>query len=530
MKTKTQALSSLAVLVFFLAEVIFCFDASAQISFKKKYQRTGTLHEANKVIETSDGGFLIAGSADGATGVGFDIFVIKLNNVGDTTWTKLVGGADNEVGMDVEQTHDNGYILTGRTKSFGTGDYDIYLIRLDSIGNVVWSKTYGEVSTDIGYVVEQTVDHGFIVAGQLQYPASGNIDACIIKVDSVGDVLWSKLIGSSFSDEFYSFIKTSSGNYLLAGIERISSTSAYLLLTNMNDSGDTLWTRTYDMGGFAFAPTSIEINNNSFIVSGSVTQSPSTFNDFFALNIDSTGIIKWAKLYPIQNDDYCSAIVSQSNGNFILNGFTSPALSANFDGMYLSIDSLGNSLGARIFPTGNLEISNSGVYTTQGCYAAVASELDFSNGIQSIVFSKTDSLMNPACSYRDTIISPLAISPQSVNAFLSVSSWSGGNSFTPTANSGLSDTTICAVFTSVSNPAETLFNVFPNPFDSDIQITFKDKDDYKIMVLDMAGKEMMSTVTNALQSKLELRDCAKGIYLLSITSKEGSYYQKLIKG
>lgn len=529
MKLKTHLINSLTVWLFFLVGTLSYFDSTGQIAFKKKYQRNGTLHEANKMIETRDGGFLIAGSADGATGVGLDIFIIKLNNDGDTTWTNLVGGAGNEGGMDVKQIHDNGYILTGRTASFGTGNNDIFLIRLDAFGSILWSKTYGEVGNDVGYAVEQTPDHGFMVAGQLEYPASGNIDGCIIKVDSVGDVQWSKLIGSSFPYEFFSVTKTSSGSYLFAGVERISSTSAYLLLSNMNILGDTVWTRTYDMGGFAFAPSSIEINNNSFIVSGSVTQSPSTFNDFFALNIDSTGNIKWAKRYPIQNDDYCSAIVSQSNGNFILNGFTSPALSANFDGMYLSVDSLGNPLGARIFPTGNLEISNSGVYTTQGCYAAVASELDFSNGIQSIVFSKTDSLMNPACSYRDTIISPLAISPQSVNAFLSVSSWSGGNSFTPTANSGLSDTTICAVFTSVSNPAETLFNVFPNPFDSDVQITFKDNINYKIMVLDIAGKEIMSTSTNAFQKKLELRDYAKGIYLIKITSEERSYFHKLIK-
>lgn len=528
MKATKQLIKSLCVLTFFLSAMC-CFNSSAQIAFKKKYQRSGTLHEANKIIETNDGGFLIAGNADGATGVGFDIWLIKLNIAGDTLWTKLIGGSNNDTGLDVEQTHDDGYIVTGLTESFGAGNYDIYLIRLDSLGNLLWAKTYGEVGIDVGYAVEQTPDLGFIVAGQLQYPASGNIDGCVLKVDSLGNVLWSELIGATFPDQLSSITKTSNGNYLIGGVERVSNTVAHILLINMNDAGDTLWTKRYDMGGYAFNPVSKELNN-SFLISGSTTQSPSTFNDFFALNIDSTGNVNWAKLYPVQNDDYCSAIELQQSGNYILSGFSSPAQSPDFDITYITIDDSGNVLNTRIFPSSNMEISNSSVYTTQGCYAAVASELDFSTGNQTATFSKTDSLLNPACGYRDTVINSVNISPQNLNPFLSISSWSGGNAFVPNVNSGLTDSTVCAVFTDISNPISILVpNVFPNPFDDYVQININKKSNYKTTVLDIVGKEIISTTTNSMQIKLEMKGFVKGIYLLSITSKEDTYYQKLIK-
>ena len=111
----------------------------------------------------------------------------------------------------VRQTTDGGYIVTGRTISFGAGNYDVYLIKTDSLGDTLWTKTYGGTNTDYGYAVQQTTDGGYIVAGYTLSFGAGNYDVYLIKADSLGDTLWTKTYGGGNFDEGWAVQQTTDG-------------------------------------------------------------------------------------------------------------------------------------------------------------------------------------------------------------------------------------------------------------------------------------------------------------------------------
>src|SRR6185436_18183924 len=114
-----------------------------------------TDNHGNSVIQTSDSGYIIAGSIFVSALRGYDVVLIKTNSAGDTMWTKAIGDTSDERGNSIEQTTDGGFIITGYTKSFGAGNYDIYLIKTDSNGTILWTKTFGGSGYDYGNSVQQ---------------------------------------------------------------------------------------------------------------------------------------------------------------------------------------------------------------------------------------------------------------------------------------------------------------------------------------------------------------------------------------
>lgn len=131
-------------LLFIFGVVLFCSInfAFGQITFQKTYGGIAG-GVGYSVEQTTDGGYIIVGSSYSASGVAPDIFLVKTNSNGDSVWTKTYGGADIDEANCVHQTFDGGYIICGSTFSFGVGNSDVYLIRTDSVGDTLWTKTYG---------------------------------------------------------------------------------------------------------------------------------------------------------------------------------------------------------------------------------------------------------------------------------------------------------------------------------------------------------------------------------------------------
>jgi len=137
--------------------------------------------DGRSVQLTTDGGYIIAGTyASYASGA--DVFLIKTDVNGDTLWTGIYGGSWDEYGNYVQQTNDGGFIVAGYAMSPGPTGFDVYIVRTDASGNEVWSLTYGGQESDFGYWVEQTLDNGYIVAGQTGSFGAGNDDAWLLKI------------------------------------------------------------------------------------------------------------------------------------------------------------------------------------------------------------------------------------------------------------------------------------------------------------------------------------------------------------
>jgi hypothetical protein len=164
------------------------------------------------VQQTSDSGYIVLG---GSWYVGY-IKLIKTNFSGDTIWAKSYGNYNSNIGYNVQQTDDGGYIIVGETS---INNYsDILVIKTNSLGDTLWTRTFGDVGNDQGFSIKQTSDGGYILTGCIEY-GGGTLtrDVWVIKIDSLGNFLWDKTISEIYDDTGYDIQKTSDGGFIIVG-------------------------------------------------------------------------------------------------------------------------------------------------------------------------------------------------------------------------------------------------------------------------------------------------------------------------
>ncbi|HHL40297.1 MAG TPA: hypothetical protein ENJ37_07315 [Deltaproteobacteria bacterium] len=222
-------------------------DSTGGVSWQKIYGRTSlaTYEGANSVVQTADGGYIVVGYAY-YTSSAYDVWVLKLDSSGGVTWQKRYGGTGNDYGHSVVQTTDGGYMVAAQTSSFGAGGSDVWLLKLDSTGRVSWQKTYGGSGNEHGYSVVQTSDGGYAVAGFTASAGAGGYDVWVLKLDSSGAVTWQKAYGGSSDEYGRSVVQTSDGGYVVTG--RASSAGA--------GNADVLVLKLDGTGGLAFNTSS----------------------------------------------------------------------------------------------------------------------------------------------------------------------------------------------------------------------------------------------------------------------------------
>ncbi|KPJ58133.1 MAG: hypothetical protein AMJ46_14620 [Latescibacteria bacterium DG_63] len=246
--------------------------------------------EAQSVAQTADGGYIIAGSTFSFGAGGYDVWLIKTNSNGDTAWTRTYGGPDRDNGYSVAQTADGGYLIAGMTDSFGAGGNDVYLLRADSLGDTLWTRTYGGIGSDVGRSVAQTGDGGYIIAGSTLSFGAGGTDVYLVKTDSNGDTAWTRTFGAGLHDSGYSVAQTDDGGYIVAGNSEsfgVGSNDVWLLKTD--SSGDTVWTRTYGGTGYDAGESVAQTADGGYIIAGSTQSFGAGSNDVYLIKTDANG-------------------------------------------------------------------------------------------------------------------------------------------------------------------------------------------------------------------------------------------------
>jgi len=201
---------------------------------------------AGCVVQTDDGGYVMTGGTRSYGAGKTDVYLVKTGSTGNMQWNQTYGGADHDCGYSVVQTGEGEYVIAGVTDSYGAGDRDVWLIKTDSAGSVQWNQTYGGTYEDWGFSVVRTSDGGYAIAGETRSFGAGDYDFWLVKTDSAGNLMWNHTYGGIHKEEAYSMVQTSDGGYALAGSTNSSGGGSYdYWLVKTDSTGNMQWNQTY---------------------------------------------------------------------------------------------------------------------------------------------------------------------------------------------------------------------------------------------------------------------------------------------
>ncbi|MBU1985448.1 hypothetical protein KJ815_13705, partial [bacterium] len=308
---------------------------------------------ARSVQQTADGGHIVAGWTASFGAGGHDFYLVKTNSSGDTLWTRTNGGSSLDGACSVQQTADGGYIMAGTTTSFGAGGYDMYVVKTNGTGDTLWTHTYGGSNEDYAFSVQQTADSGYIVAGYTYSFGAGNQDFYLVKTNSLGDTLWTRTYGGSRADGAYSVDTTADGGYIVAGWTYSfgAGTPAYanFYLVKTNSQGNTLWTRTYGGSSEDWGYSVQQTADGGYVVAGETRSFGAGMKDFYLVKTNSFLDTLWTRTYGGSGDDQAYFVQQTADGGYIVAGYTTSFVAGGYDFYLVKTNSLGDTLWTRTY-------------------------------------------------------------------------------------------------------------------------------------------------------------------------------------
>ena len=364
------------------------------LGFGQGFQNTfggDSLDMGYSVQQTNDGGYVLTGSTNSYGNGDSDVYLIKTDGNGDSLWTRTFGGENQDYCNSVQQTTDGGYIITGRTESYGAGNKDVYLIKTDGNGDSLWTKTFGGTSFDNGISVQQTNDGGYIILGGTESYGAGNRDIYLIKTDGNGDSLWTKTFGGASQDFGNSVKQTNDGGYIVTGVTEsygAGNKDAYLIKTDA--SGDSLWTKTFgglkfDLGNFVE-----QTDDGGYIVTGRTASFGAGSLDIYLIKTDGNGDLLWAKTFGGSSFDLGFSLQQTTDGGYIIIGGTDSYGSGDRDVYLIKTDVNGDLIWAKTFGGSGFDLGTSIQQTTDGGYIILGGTDSFGNGDRDLLLIKAD--------------------------------------------------------------------------------------------------------------------------------------------
>jgi len=270
-------------------------------------------------VQTSDGGYIITGLTTNLTLGTDNLFLLKTDSNGDSLWSYEYGGNKEDIGFSVQQTTDEGYVVTGRTESFGESN-DVYLIKTNSLGQEIWSKTFGDENDNIGRSVIQTSDNGFFLTTDTYIFGSGFSWIDLIKTDSVGNIEWTTTFDNNDDDDGFSAQNTNDGGFIVTGMTEADNNIADALLIKTSGNGDIEWTHTYgDYESLERGKCVQQTADGGYVLVGGKKLAGYDFN-IYLVKTNSLGDTLWTRTFGGDNWDEGTWVEQTTDGGYIITG------------------------------------------------------------------------------------------------------------------------------------------------------------------------------------------------------------------
>lgn len=502
----------------------FCF-AVAQTTFQRTFGNTD-FEQAYSVKQTSDGGYIVCGATRIAgTSQDYDILLIKTNSLGDTLWVRTYGGPLNDRGFCVIETTDGGYAVTGSLTN-ATNPDRLFLLKTDGLGNLLWTKTFGLGQVWMGSSLKQTPDGGYILNGATSTSGS-NWEIYLLKTDSSGITQWGKLYQTPKPDMASDFKFTNDGGYIITGNHAPNAGNDNELLLKTDSAGTIQWAYTFGGTTNERAYSVLQTTDGGYITSG-VTNSFGSNNGLHIIKTDSAGVLVWSKVYSgYVNPSFMNYKIKQTtDGGYVIGG------NSLNNSKLIKTDYLGNVLWAKRYMGYTNAMDGTDLQlTTDGGYIFMGQTNSFGAGNYDVYLIKTDSLGNSGCNdttlfIADTICNPTII-PLS---FTTIDTLGIGTSPVLISGNSVAVTPLCvSVGNNTFENSSAHFIVFPNPVTNELTINFNyptyPNTPITISFFNIMGKEVLSQQLQTSNTKLQTSTLPAGVYFVKV----GSEVKKIIK-
>ncbi len=514
-------------LIFTTAFFIYNFSfAQSGIQWQKCLGGTSG-DAAWSVQQTSDGGYIVAGnsySTDGdVTGhhdslsFNSDFWIIKLDGSGTLLWQKCLGGSEGDGAYSIQQTADGGYVVAGYSAS-NDGDVtglhgsssDFWIVKLNASGTLQWQKCFGGTDVEIANSIQQTVDGGYIIAGETS-SSDGDViglhdtlpslnDFWVVKVDSVGSLQWQKCLGGFGIDEAYSIKQTLDGGFIVAGLTWSNSGDVTgfhgwddFWIVKLDNTGALQWQKCLGGSFSEEAFSAVQTTDGGYVVvghagssDGDVTSSHSS-RDCWIVKLNGSGGLQWEKSLGGTDFDYGNAVRQTSDGGIIIAGTTlsnNGDVTANhgsLDWWIIKLDGSGTLQWQKSFGGTDTEHISSIEQTTDGGFIVAGSTQSNDGDVSGNHSTSTDDFWVVKLSFDVGI--------EKANAISQV-------------------------------------NIFPNPVTNELRIQNAGLKIESVEMYNVFGKKVLEE--RFPKPIIDVSSLSNGIYFLCVKTKEKTFSQKII--
>lgn len=482
--------------------------------------------------QTPDGGYILGGSSmsnisgdktENSNGH-LDMWVIKTNANGEIEWQNTIGGSAPDEIYSIELTPDGGYILAGDSQSNISGDKsenskgssDYWIVKLDASGNVEWDKTIGGSDADWLPKISVTNDGYYVcgeswsnISGDKTADSKGESDYWILKLDTLGNILWQKTIGGSGSDSFTSMAVTLDGGCIIRGASESNisgdktenSRGDYdYWVVKLNSSGVIEWDKTIGGSGGEDLKSVIQTIDNGFLlsgnsssdISGDKTENSKGLVDFWIVKLDNAGNIQWQNTIGGSHMDIPFAAYQTADGGYMTGGYSRSDISG---------DKTENSKGGYDFWI--VKLNNVGIIEWQ----------------KTLGGSETDGI--------------IALTQASDGSYILGGNSSSNISGDKTENSrGGQDFWIikyAGILGLGENPFATAITLYPNPAKTILQLNTQDLRINQVNIYTMVGSRVMQLDMNSVSPTVDVSSLALGVYYLQLYSGNNVTLKKFVK-
>lgn len=467
-------------LILFL--ILLANSSFGQINFFKLYSEPGDDY-GEGIVQLEDSSYVITGSSSSFFGAGSEAFLLKIDSVGNYLWSNNYGGPETDVGRRVLYKENVGFYIAGYTNSFGNGGYDFYLVKTDEAGNFEWEKSYGDFGWERVYDAVLTADTGVLMVGETNSTMNNNKDMYLVRTDQNGDTLWTKQIGTAFDDKLTSIHALDDSTYYVAG-SMYSSDSLVIkgCVMKIHENGTVYWTKYYGYKG------------NTFI------------NDIHVVNAEIVGVGYTDKYHPSKLYEFYFRL--DLNGNIVLE---------NYSG------SSGERIALAIVP-----------FETPDKYYisySLADMWSFPDGFNDIAIARFDDSLY----WEQTVATIAHYEPDFLNQLIPTSD-GGAIGIGGTNSSELGYHHVCVVkigpndtypyclapheidqLVNVDETIEALgIDIFPNPAKDFLTIRSDSGSELEIEMINSFGQIMLTETITAATSSIDVSELSNGIYFVKV--------------